>query len=80
MLEALPHRLVSADALRHDGKLKVAGRHVVADPGMSRTESPGERNGKSSRRTYGHFLNADVSRLRELEGLDRFRTGREPCG
>ena len=37
MLEAIPHRLVRqigrADALEHDGKLKVAERHVVADPG-----------------------------------------------
>jgi hypothetical protein len=37
MLEAFPHRLVlqvaRVDALKHDGKLKVAERHVVADPG-----------------------------------------------
>src|SRR5438046_3308140 len=37
MLEAFPHRLVlqvaRVDALQHDGKLKVAERNVVADPG-----------------------------------------------
>ena len=37
MLEALPHRRVQqvarVDALQHDGKLKVAGRRVGADPG-----------------------------------------------
>ena len=36
MLEAIPHRLMQqiarADALEHDGKLKVAERHVGADP------------------------------------------------
>ena len=37
MLEAIPHRLVQrvtrVDALEHDGQLKVAERHVAADPG-----------------------------------------------
>ena len=37
MLDAIPHRLVQrvtrVDALEHDGQLKVADRHVAADPG-----------------------------------------------
>ena len=37
MLDAIPHRLVQwvtrVDALEHDGQLKVAERHVAADPG-----------------------------------------------
>jgi len=44
MLEAIPHRPVQqmarVDALEHDGQLKVAERHVGADPGNLPSGAP----------------------------------------